>query len=513
MFIFISAPNDKSEKIKITCSPTDDIKELRDIISKEFGCKEYPPERQRLLFGGKQLENGHTLFHYNIKHNSVVLLIRKQKIETSSETESAVLSVDIPVKAEKKVNSQVSEHEISNHPIETKSTSVMDDLNNFEQEEYFCTLCENKKKKVCRQLHKKKKWGGGMACVGLSKKCEIVEPDYFGPIPGVPVGSLWKYRIFCSESGVHRPPVAGIAGKASIGSVSIVLSGGYPEDTDNGDEFYYTGSGGRDLKTGNKRVAVQSFDQELTKTNEALARTCDAEVNAKKGAEARNWKNSMPVRVCRSSKLMKHNPKYAPEEGIRYDGIYKLVKYWPERGASGFKVWRYLMRRDDPEPAPWTSEGKKRIKELGIKMIVGDDDEVSKKRTLDSDDDKGVKSKKAKKDNKYKISANLKKFIEDDKDNQRAWTTVLESKFENHTELIEIISEREFKCPVCFGLVVQPITTNCTHNVCLDCLTRSISIMGHKCPECRTEFPTNFRLKPNQKLIKALHEVIPTYDL
>ncbi|PKY23636.1 hypothetical protein RhiirB3_532355 [Rhizophagus irregularis] len=586
MFIFISAPNDKSEKIKITCSPTDDIKELRDIISKEFGCKEYPPERQRLLFGGKQLENGHTLFHYNIKHNSVVLLIRKQKIETSSETESAVLSVDIPVKAEKKVNSQVSEHEISNHPIETKSTSVMDDLNNFEQEEeYFCTLCENKKKKckhcgcnicggkdddehtiVCDECqyyfhfyclspqitelpneewycqdckHKnvgvvlagqsldlenskkskmpsatqKKKWGGGMACVGLSKKCEIVEPDYFGPIPGVPVGSLWKYRIFCSESGVHRPPVAGIAGKASIGSVSIVLSGGYPEDRDNGDEFYYTGSGGRDLKTGNKRVAVQSFDQELTKTNEALARTCDAEVNAKKGAEARNWKNSMPVRVCRSSKLMKHNPKYAPEEGIRYDGIYKLVKYWPERGASGFKVWRYLMRRDDPEPAPWTSEGKKRIKELGIKMIVGDDDEVSKKRTLDSDDDKGVKSKKAKKDNKYKISANLKKFIEDDKDNQRAWTTVLESKFENHTELIEIISEREFKCPVCFGLVVQPITTNCTHNVCLDCLTRSISIMGHKCPECRTEFPTNFRLKPNQKLIKALHEVIPTYDL
>ncbi|RIA81528.1 PUA-like domain-containing protein, partial [Glomus cerebriforme] len=189
-----------------------------------------------------------------------------------------------------------------------------------------------------------------MACVGLSKKCEIVDSNYFGPIPGVPVGSSWRYRIFCSESGVHRPPVAGIAGKASIGSVSIILSGGYPEDTDNGDEFYYTGSGGRDLKTGNKRVARQSFDQELTKTNEALARTCDAVVDAKHGAKAKNWKNSMPVRVCRSSKLAKHNPKFAPVEGIRYDGIYKLVKYWPEKGKTGYKVWRFLMRRDDPEP-------------------------------------------------------------------------------------------------------------------------------------------------------------------
>lgn len=49
--------------------------------------------------------------------------------------------------------------------------------------------------------------------------------------------------------------------------------------------------------------------------------------------------------------------KYAPKQGCRYDGIYKLVKYWPEVSkASGFKVWRFLFRRDDPAPAPWTPE-------------------------------------------------------------------------------------------------------------------------------------------------------------
>ena len=32
----------------------------------------------------------------------------------------------------------------------------------------------------------------------------------------------------------------------------------------------------------------------------------------------------------------------------RYDGIYKVVKYYPQRGDSGLLVWKYLLRRDDP---------------------------------------------------------------------------------------------------------------------------------------------------------------------
>jgi len=46
------------------------------------------------------------------------------------------------------------------------------------------------------------------------------------------------------------------------------------------------------------------------------------------------------------------------------------VKYWPETGKSGFLVWRYLLRRDDEEPAPWTKEGKDRMKKLGLTMQV-----------------------------------------------------------------------------------------------------------------------------------------------
>lgn len=38
-------------------------------------------------------------------------------------------------------------------------------------------------------------WGKGMACVGRTKECTLVERNHFGPIPGVEVGTCWKYRI------------------------------------------------------------------------------------------------------------------------------------------------------------------------------------------------------------------------------------------------------------------------------------------------------------------------------
>jgi len=59
-----------------------------------------------------------------------------------------------------------------------------------------------------------------------------------------------------------------------------------------------SGAGGRDL-SGNKRTSEQAFDQELTKTNLALAVSCDAAVNDKDGAEAKNWQMGKPIRVLR----------------------------------------------------------------------------------------------------------------------------------------------------------------------------------------------------------------------
>ncbi|XP_015236108.1 PREDICTED: E3 ubiquitin-protein ligase UHRF2 isoform X1 [Cyprinodon variegatus] len=250
-----------------------------------------------------------------------------------------------------------------------------------DDEDWYCPTCKNDTSEVVKAGEKlkasKKKakmpsattesqrdWGKGMACVGRTKECTIVPSNHYGPIPGIPVGTTWKFRVQVSEAGVHRPHVGGIHGRSNDGSYSLVLAGGFEDEVDRGDEFTYTGSGGRDL-SGNKRIGEHCFDQTLTHMNRALALNCDAPLNDKDGAESRNWRAGKPVRVVRSSKGRRIS-KYAPEEGNRYDGIYKVVKYWPEIGKCGYLVWRYLLRRDDLEPAPWTPEGLERIKKLGL---------------------------------------------------------------------------------------------------------------------------------------------------
>lgn len=252
-----------------------------------------------------------------------------------------------------------------------------------EDEDWYCPSCKNDATEVVKageklkQSKKKAKmpsastesqrdWGKGMACVGRTKECTIVPSNHYGPIPGVPVGALWKFRVQVSEAGVHRPHVGGIHGRSNDGAYSLVLAGGFEDEVDRGDEFTYTGSGGRDL-SGNKRIGEHSFDQTLTHMNRALALNCDAALNDKDGAESKNWRAGKPVRVVRSSKGRRIS-KYAPEDGNRYDGIYKVVKYWPEIGKCGFLVWRYLLRRDEVEPAPWTAEGIERSKKLGLTL-------------------------------------------------------------------------------------------------------------------------------------------------
>lgn len=53
-----------------------------------------------------------------------------------------------------------------------------------------------------------------------------------------------------------------------------------------------------------------------------MAKNCNEPIN-EKGAEAKDWRGGKPLRVVRNCKGRKHSD-YAPEEGNRYDGIYKV---------------------------------------------------------------------------------------------------------------------------------------------------------------------------------------------
>jgi len=150
---------------------------------------------------------------------------------------------------------------------------------------------------------------------------------FFGSIPGIEEGTTFQNRLELSRSGVHMPTQAGISGTQSEGADSIVLSGGYKDDEDEGDVIVYTGKGGRDEKTGE-----QISDQELTGGNKALVIS---------------FEEQLPVRVIRGSE---HKSIYSPSSGYRYDGIYLIENYWHEQGQDGYRIWRFRLTKSDRGP-------------------------------------------------------------------------------------------------------------------------------------------------------------------
>uniref|UniRef100_A0A673J7U6 E3 ubiquitin-protein ligase UHRF n=1 Tax=Sinocyclocheilus rhinocerous TaxID=307959 RepID=A0A673J7U6_9TELE len=380
-----------------------------------------------------------------------------------------------------------------------------------EDEDWYCPECRNDASEVvlAGEKLKESKKKAKMASASSSSQRDWGKVRFRRATQNTVYISAVK-RLIVSESGIHRPHVAGIHGRSNDGAYSLVLAGGYEDDVDDGNEFTYTGSGGRDL-SGNKRTAEQSCDQKLTNMNRALALNCNATVNEKEGAEAKDWKAGKPVRVVRSSKGRKHS-KYSPEDGNRYDGIYKVVKYWPEKGKSGFLVWRYLLKRNDDEPAPWTRDGKERIKKLGLTMQVTSARFHSSFAHFVCESLMNPHSLVLQypEVEAYKLSKEQKALIKDDELNKKLWDEAMESlnlgpRFINKVEEV-------FLCICCQEVVYQPITTECQHNVCRECLQRSFKAEVYTCPACRHDLGKNYQMTVNKPLQAILTQLFPGYS-
>lgn len=133
---------------------------------------------------------------------------------------------------------------------------------------------------------------------------------------------VYENRIALSLAGVHTPRMAGISGSETEGADSIVISGGYEDDLDLGDEIIYTGQGGNDPATG-----AQIADQALRRGNLSLALS---------------MQEGLPVRVIRGAN---HRSPFSPPIGYRYDGLYRVEDCWHETGKSGYLIWRFRLRK------------------------------------------------------------------------------------------------------------------------------------------------------------------------
>ncbi|KAG2709923.1 hypothetical protein I3843_04G001400 [Carya illinoinensis] len=166
-----------------------------------------------------------------------------------------------------------------------------------------------------------------------------------GDIPGIKVGHQFYARAEMVAVGFHSHWLNGIdymgqnykkgeyMNRTFPLAVAIVLSGMYEDDLDNAEDVVYTGQGGHDL-TGNKR---QIQDQKMERGNLALKNCVE---------------QCVPVRVVRG-----HESKSSYTGRVyTYDGLYKVVQYWAEKGISGFTVYKYRLRRLEGQPILTTNQ-------------------------------------------------------------------------------------------------------------------------------------------------------------
>ena len=151
---------------------------------------------------------------------------------------------------------------------------------------------------------------------------------HIGAVEGILPGDKFKDRKELMEAGVHRTLQYGIDGNQKVGAGAIVLSGGYEDDLDNGDEIIYTGEGGQNGKK--EQVADQSWQ---SNGNASLKRS---------------HAQGLPVRVIRGAT---HKSPHSPKTGYVYAGLYLIEQAWIEKGKSGFRVCRFRLERCDEDPA------------------------------------------------------------------------------------------------------------------------------------------------------------------
>ncbi|KAJ8070213.1 hypothetical protein OCU04_000599 [Sclerotinia nivalis] len=140
------------------------------------------------------------------------------------------------------------------------------------------------------------------------------------------VGECWPRQIAALRDGAHGSSQGGISGTTENGAYSIIISKHYEGfDRDSGDTIQYSAPGAID----------------------STAKEPDSEKMGVKALE-RSIETRNPVRVLRNAGC---EWKYGPAAGIRYDGLYRVIKGDVGTNAKGGKYWRFTLKRlDNQDP-------------------------------------------------------------------------------------------------------------------------------------------------------------------
>ncbi|XP_052195414.1 histone-lysine N-methyltransferase, H3 lysine-9 specific SUVH4 isoform X3 [Diospyros lotus] len=225
----------------------------------------------------------------------------------------------------------------SSYALVTKTLRIFNKhyLHFVQEEEKRCARAEPNRKSTKGSISK------------MMETNAILHPDKrFGSIPGIDVGHQFSSRAEMVVVGFHSHWLNGIdfigknaskfqdfSGYTLPLAVAIVLSGQYEDDMDNCEEIVYTGQGGNNL-LGNKR---QIQDQVMERGNLGL-KNC--------------MEQNVPVRVVRGHQ----SANSCGRKVYTYDGLYKVVNYWAEKGVSGFIVYKFRLKRLEGQPLLTTNQ-------------------------------------------------------------------------------------------------------------------------------------------------------------
>lgn len=148
---------------------------------------------------------------------------------------------------------------------------------------------------------------------------------------GLVVGSWWPMQLLALFHGAHGAKIGGIAGNSQTGAYSIVTSGGQYEDLDqdNGDVLFYSGSRSHDNNDPKEPFPSSSATLAL-KASMRLGK---------------------PVRVLRAAGVAKGRNALRPTVGIRYDGLYTVVRMDLKTNTKGGLYEQFRLERLDGQPA------------------------------------------------------------------------------------------------------------------------------------------------------------------
>ncbi|MEU6314603.1 YDG/SRA domain-containing protein [Streptomyces sp. NPDC047014] len=154
------------------------------------------------------------------------------------------------------------------------------------------------------------------------------KPAWFGTPDGAAEGMWFKGHDELYAADLHRFRGRGISGTDKTGADSIVLSGGYVDDRDEGDLIIYTGEGGRDRSSG-QMVA----DQSLADSGNAALVISQA--------------MGRPVRVIEGLGVTRGKRRRATK-GYIYRGLFRTADHWITVGQEGFRICQFKLLKIEP---------------------------------------------------------------------------------------------------------------------------------------------------------------------